>query len=412
MPKTTPVEFLVGRKFIYDKHRRLHSLFIVPDTSESDSHAEWNDSFDQLADGFPSYVSIEREWLSDTNRLGSILFPGVGMVVGVEDEIGADEAETFKAIGTEGHPIVLKVNSPAVLSGLESLTDVIRMVEFDLDVVSLATVRESVAELDGRTSVLVSNVRNELQFRHCHSHGVEYFQGPGILRIDRTEGAVSTDRFAVVELLVALNDPNVELSDLEKIIETGPGLVLSLLRHINVAAFALRRRIGSVKHAVTLLGLDRVQRFATAMAIGRTAPRNPELAQLALVRAEMSRTLAREVGMTEGDECFTAGLLSIAEVLLQMPMAEVVKDLPLSESVESALLYRDGRVGEVLECALAYEECDWPIVRQSGVSPDIVRHAYLNAVRSARTVIEGDRPGLAAARTWSDTVDPDDRKAS
>ncbi len=412
MAKITPVEFLVGRKFIYDKHRRLHSLFIVPDASEADSYAEWNESFDQLADGFPSYVFLERQWLSDTNRLGSMLFPGVGMVVAVEDEIGADEADTFEAIGTEGHPIVLKVNSPAILASLESLTDVIRMIEFDLDVVSLATVRESVAELAGRTSVLVSNVRNELQFRHCHSHGVEYFQGPGILRVDRTEGTVSTDRIAVMQLLVALNDPNVELSELEKIIETGPGLVLSLLRHINVAAFALRRRIGTVKQAVTLLGLDRVQRFATAMAIGRTAPRNRELAQLALVRAEMARTLATAVGMTEVDECFTAGLLSIAEVLVQTPMAEIVEELPLSDSVESALLFRDGRVGEVLECVLAYEECDWPIVRQSGVNADVVRHAYLNAVRSARTVIEGDRSGLAASRTWTGPAESDDREAS
>ena len=59
----------------------------------------------------------------------------------------------------------------------------------------------------------------------------------------------------VTQFIEKSNDPNVEIRDLARIIETDSGLTLELLKHVNSASVGMRTRVSSVAQAMMLLGL-------------------------------------------------------------------------------------------------------------------------------------------------------------
>src|SRR5690606_13773143 len=105
-----------------------------------------------------------------------------------------------------------------------------------------------------------------------------------------------------------------------------------------------------------------------------------ELVTTAMVRARMCEMLARAMRVPNKDAYFTVGLFSVLDALLDTPMAEVVRALPLSEEVSQALLHFAGPIGGTLRSVLAYEQADWDRVQLDSVEPHVFAAAYLDAI--------------------------------
>ena len=105
-----------------------------------------------------------------------------------------------------------------------------------------------------------------------------------------------------------------------------------------------------------------------------------ELMVTAMIRARMSELLAEASGRGAADACFTAGLFSALDALLDIPMEQVLESLPLTEELTDALLQRSGSVGEVLGCVIAYERGEWDTVHLAGLGADSIRECYLQAL--------------------------------
>ncbi|MDQ6621617.1 MAG: EAL domain-containing protein, partial [Pseudomonadota bacterium] len=85
------------------------------------------------------------------------------------------------------------------------------------------------------------------------------------------------------------------------------------------------------------------------------------LLQLAAVRGKlMELVIAHQPGpQTELRElAFITGVLSLMDVLLEMPIESVLKELNLPASVEAALLERKGDIGSLLSLAEHLERDD------------------------------------------------------
>lgn len=65
----------------------------------------------------------------------------------------------------------------------------------------------------------------------------------------------------VTEFMRRVEDPNTEIREIAKIIETDTNLTCDLLRHVNSAAFARRSKANSAVQALTTLGLRRCKLF-------------------------------------------------------------------------------------------------------------------------------------------------------
>ena len=65
--------------------------------------------------------------------------------------------------------------------------------------------------------------------------------------------------------------------------------------------------------------------------------------------------LAKESAFIEiSDFAFITGLLSAIEVILSMPMDEILKTMPLAKPIEEALVNHSGLLGKLLELTTNY----------------------------------------------------------
>jgi putative nucleotidyltransferase with HDIG domain len=102
-----------------------------------------------------------------------------------------------------------------------------------------------------------------------------------------------------------------------KVIESDPAVTVKVLRLVNSAAYGLRRRISSVKEAITYIGLSDLQRLTMQVALFEQILRPGKVMffdrtffwQHCLSVAGLSMALAEEIGYPKPDEAYIAGLL-------------------------------------------------------------------------------------------------------
>jgi EAL and modified HD-GYP domain-containing signal transduction protein len=184
----------------------------------------------------------------------------------------------------------------------------------------------------------------------------------------------------ILNLLAKLQEPNVDIAELEQLIIQDVSLTYRLLRYINSACFALNREVESVHRALVLIGIKTIKNWVSLLLMARIEDKPRELMRTALVRARMSELLAEQLGYAEQDQYFTCGLFSVIDALMDRPLPELLEALPLSGAVKAALLQGEGTMGEVLEAVHAYEKGAWQVLTTTPLSPQQYRHCYLEAV--------------------------------
>ncbi len=105
-------------------------------------------------------------------------------------------------------------------------------------------------------------------------------------------------------------------SEIADTISADPGLSVRVLRTVNSAAFALRKEVTSVGHAVALLGLGRLESVLISVAVKDALPQRcfrgfepGRFWRTAVKRAALAQELAGLLHPATRMECFTWGLL-------------------------------------------------------------------------------------------------------
>jgi EAL and modified HD-GYP domain-containing signal transduction protein len=104
-----------------------------------------------------------------------------------------------------------------------------------------------------------------------------------------------------------------------------------------------------------LLGAERVRQFMLLVLLSELGEGRPALVATAIMRGRLCEKLAIALGTADPDTAFTAGVLSTSDALLDKPLFEVVKTLPVTEELKWALLGRTGPVGTILDVAIRLE---------------------------------------------------------
>ncbi len=229
--------------------------------------------------------------------------------------------------------------------------------------------------------LLAEKIETQEQFNVCRDIGFDYFQGfflsrPNVIH-DRGLGA---NRVNLLRLLAELQDPASTFDRVHDLVSQDVALSYKLLRHINTAAYGLRRRIESVRETLVYLGLDTVRNLACLFLLASVDDKPHDLLMTSMLRGKMCALLAAGVDEVEMHRAFTVGLFSALDALMDCPMTLVLEKLPLAEDIRNALLDRKGGLGEVLATTLAYERGDWESVSCSGLSRGQIKAAFLGAV--------------------------------
>ena len=249
------------------------------------------------------------------------------------------------------------------------------------------------AELDHlrkfRVKLLAEKVETHEEFEFCRQLGFDYFQGyffckPQIM----TERTIPINRLASLTLLAKLMDPQLSMAEIAEMVQQDVAVSYKLLLFINSALHSLPRKVESVRHAVQLVGTQRIRNWAGLIIFAGVDDKPRELMTTAVVRARMCELLAGMLQQRGTDQFFTAGLFSVLDALLDRPMAGALELLPLSAEVNHALLDHSGPVGEVLECVLSYEQGDWEGLQCRGLDSNAIQGAYVGSVEWTRTTTQ------------------------
>lgn len=127
---------------------------------------------------------------------------------------------------------------------------------------------------------------------------------------------------------------------------------------INSVELGIREPISSLRHAMSLLGRQSLKQWILLFLYAdATGPMFSEPILLsALFRAKMMNCLASCTIASMQDEAFLTGLISLFDVMFGSPMSDILSGVNLDESILSALIEREGTLGEMLDLVISIEE--------------------------------------------------------
>lgn len=229
----------------------------------------------------------------------------------------------------------------------------------------LAAPRDLRESLPGRLPkhrLLAEKIETPEEFEEAKQAGYHWFQGYFFAR-PRVMAVRDIPAFQVnyVRALRAANQAALDFAEIEKSVKQEPSLLYRLLRYLNSPLFGFRQPIVSISHALALLGEKKLRRWISVVCFAVLAGDKPqELVRTSLIRARFCELLAARVGMKRrAPELFLLGLLSLLDALLDRPMGDVLREIPVHRDLADALRGSKTTFRSILDAVRSYECGDW-----------------------------------------------------
>lgn len=177
--------------------------------------------------------------------------------------------------------------------------------------------------------------------------------------VDRRGGV---DRGILLRLLERVSADAAD-RELESLVSGSPSLLLGLLKLVNSASISGGRRIEGIGHALSILGRRQLQRWLLLLLYAERYQFNelfnPRLLMVCL-RSRLMEMVCRHLGGAYrglAELAFLTGMISLLELVSDVPREQLLQSLALAEPAEAAL--RDeGLLAPVLRLAEAAETGD------------------------------------------------------
>ena len=208
--------------------------------------------------------------------------------------------------------------------------------------------------------LVATNIQTLEEFHVCSKLPFSYFQGPFVTNREQWSTAkMETGRVKILDLLNRIRK-DAEIAELTPIFKQDPSLSFKIMRYINSAGGGLTNKVNSIEQAVVILGRQKLYRWLTLLLFTSGAGEELEWALMenALVRARLAELLGSSLPANERDELFVTGIFSLLDVLLHIPMEQVVAQVSLPPMATEALLHKQGKFAPYLGLAIACEEFD------------------------------------------------------
>jgi len=144
-----------------------------------------------------------------------------------------------------------------------------------------------------------------------------------VKRILKSINAIAPLPSTAAKAFSMMNDPDVNIDELGKVLAMDPSFVGILLKMVNSAFYGLRSRISNVKNALVVVGLTKLRSILLAAAVMEKFKNVPasfavRFWEHSVLTAEWTKELGHYFRMREADELFVAGILhNVGELLAQ-----------------------------------------------------------------------------------------------
>lgn len=345
---------------------------------------------EKATDNKRAFINFTRQWLLSPPPFDPQLVV-IEILESVEPD--ADVVRSVAQLKRSGYTIALDdfVFAPQWRPLLE-LADIVKIDVLQHDDAALKTLTGQLREYP--LQLLAEKVETYSVFEHCKSLGFQMFQGYFLCRPQNIHGeSIPSNKMVVMQLLAEVQDPDVDLGGLEKLISHDISLSTKLLRICNSARYATRTRIDSIRKAMVMIGLQELKQWASIIALSRMTDKPNELITLTLTRARMMELLAHSTAVNNRDIYFTVGMFSFIDAFFDQSKESILRSLPFNEEVNRALLHYEGVPGKMMQAVAAHEQghwdqINWQTLEAMGISQDVFENAYIEALQWAAAIMQ------------------------
>ncbi len=390
-------DVFIGRQPIFDRDLNLFAYellyrdskenrAVVTDQSQSTSEViinlVTNFGFDVVTGGHTAFINLSKDFLTGNKPLP---LPSDKVVLEVLEDTIVDQAliNGLKKLSSENYAIAL--DDFVYSEEWEPVLPLVDYIKVEIPLLTNDEIKQHVAQLKQYgVKLLAEKVETEAEYDFLHECGFDYFQGYFLAKPNVLSGkTIPPNKLTMILLLSDLNNTAIEIDKLTETISNDVSLCYKILRYINSAHYALPRNVSSIREAITYVGMNELRHWASLMTMSNLSAQSTqsgEMMQQTIIRANMCEQIAEHLGVSDTQVYFSVGLLSMLDALLGLPMEEVLLTLPLSTDMKDALANFEGDVGQVLKCAIAYENADWEEANRIDLSATQLRDCFFNAL--------------------------------
>jgi EAL and modified HD-GYP domain-containing signal transduction protein len=267
-----------------------------------------------------------------------------------------------------------------------------RFVGFDAGKFSPAQLKSLLAKTQQFGIPVAFNVDTQQAFKDCTDAGMSAVAGWFVKQPTGTPAKQLNASQAHIVRVLNLVRQNDDVAKIEAALKQDVALSYKLLRYINSAGFGLSCEVQSFKHAVTILGYDKLNKWLSLLLVTASKdPMAPTLMHTALTRGRLMEQLGHGlVDKSEYDNLFITGAFSMLDLLLGVSMEQALDAMHLPEPITDALLGNGGIYAPFLALAQACEGGDGASLADQagmlGISSDQFNRAHLGALAFADTM--------------------------
>lgn len=302
----------------------------------------------------PCFFKVPRSILLEPETL---TLPKSYFILELSDGLRAEDEvlESLGKLARKGYRLALPVNAET-LQDSKALLDIVHIAKINCSA-SMDSALALAPEL--RTynlDLMATGLQSPEDFRSAVDAGFAFFQGDFLGKpkagSDKKPGS---NKLLLMEILATLQNPDVTIDQLEALILRDPDLTYRFIKVVNSATFGIGREVDSLFYALAIIGTKQIRSLASLFLLEGHDNQPADLIRTTLVRGRMCETIAEIAGTTNAVGHFVVGLLSKLDLMTQIPMENLMKDLPLRQDLKDALLTRAGSVGAILKEVEAYE---------------------------------------------------------
>ena len=394
-PILSATQRVAGYELLFRQHSTADGAVIdVPLRATADvlAHSLHTIGLDTLTGGKPSFVNFPREALFHE----VVEHLPAQFVIEVLEDVGADEDVIAACSDLRRRGYRVALDDYCFEPERDALLEVADVVKVDLTLIDLSApaLPQQLRALQRRgLQLLAEKVETPQQFERAHALGFELFQGYFWGRPEIVSGRqLPPSARTYFRLVNELGRAEFDLDSAKELVKSDPALSQALLRYINSAQFRWVSEIDSVHRAMAMLGRDEMRRWAAMLALITTFDGlSPELVTTAVARGRFCELLAPAIGVEQyANDLFFAGLFSLADTMMGVPIADALASIPMDETSRTAILNPTSDFGRVLAAVTAYQRADWA--------------TYVELASTAGIDVGAGTTAYVAALDWTDRL--------
>ncbi len=397
--------FFIGRQPIFDSDINLYAYALLFRHSGEDNFAQI-DNADQasaqliinvLGDiGLAALAGQHKVFINLTDTLliqeGEPFFnPRQVIIELLEHQVTPALIRTLKDLRHRGFKIALDDHQfTPEMRVLEDYADIIKI---DIQKNDLAALKPTLDALKARgIQLLAEKVETYDEVKYCDQLGFDYFQGYFFAKPQIIQGqTLPPNKLSILQLLSKIYQPNIQLTDLSKIITHDVVLSQKLLSFIrqNIPS---KYPITSIHNAVMRCGLEHLRNWVGLMALSNMSDKPNELFYLALTRARFCELISEYIQDPPKERYFTVGLFSTLDAIMDRPLDEILQQLGLDDDhiIQALLEQANSPLTLTLKAVKALERGQLDFECPKNMPLNAMSQRYLDAIQYAQNAFKED----------------------